>query len=116
MCVYRYNIFYVNIKIEAAHPKLRSRCAFVFYATRSAGEDACEVETSRILRSMRQETQGIQGIQYCQHALHMPCLAAWLLEVLDNQYKIRSDASQPIVVRWSKDWLGASRYFNIIEL
>ena len=24
-------------------------------------------------------------------------------EVLDNQYKIRSDASQPIVVRWSKD-------------
>ena len=26
-----------------------------------------------------------------------------VLEVLDNQYKIRTDAAQPIVVRWSKD-------------
>eukprot|EP00435_Cladocopium_sp_Y103_P061198 s466_g22.t2 len=54
-----------HVHVMNPHPRTGQRCAFVFYATRSAGEDACEV--------------------------------------LDNQYKIRSDASQPIVVRWSKD-------------
>lgn len=54
-----------HVHVMNPHPRTGQRCAFVFYATRSAGEDACEV--------------------------------------LDNQYKIRSDASQPIVVRWSKE-------------
>ena len=65
--------------------------------------------------SMRHKTH---GRQYCQHALHITACALHLLKVLDNQYKIRTDASQPIVVRWSKDWLGAwraSRYFKIFH-
>ena len=65
--------------------------------------------------SMRHKTH---GMQYCQHALHITACALHLLKVLDNQYKIRTDASQPIVVRWSKDWLGAwraSRYFKIFH-
>ena len=46
-----------------------------------------------------------------QRETKINCLSLWPYhmpppngsEVLDNQYKIRSDASQPIVVRWSKD-------------
>eukprot|EP00434_Breviolum_minutum_P005529 symbB.v1.2.004876.t1/scaffold264.1/size247971/17 len=60
-----------HVHVMNPHPRTGQRCAFVFYATRQAGDDACEV--------------------------------------LDNQYKIRSDASQPIVVRWSKDSTGNER-------
>eukprot|EP00438_Fugacium_kawagutii_P023726 Skav228053 [mRNA] locus=scaffold1188:236390:244750:+ [translate_table: standard] len=54
-----------HVHVMNPHPRTGQRCAFVFYDTKSAGDDACKV--------------------------------------LDQQYKIRSDASEPIVVRWSKD-------------
>ncbi|CAK8986145.1 RNA-binding protein BRN2 (Protein BRUNO-LIKE 2) (AtBRN2), partial [Durusdinium trenchii] len=54
-----------HVHVMNPHPRSGQRCAFVFYTTKAAGDDACKV--------------------------------------LDNQYRIRTDAAQPIVVRWSKD-------------
>eukprot|EP00913_Durusdinium_trenchii_P023973 g22514.t1 len=48
-----------HVHVMNPHPRSGQRCAFVFYTTKAAGDDACKV--------------------------------------LDNQYRIRTDAAQPIV-------------------
>ena len=80
------------------------RCAFVFYTTKAAGDDACKVGVSGV--SYPESQRGtkintlINNMSFTVAASRATTSGS---KVLDNQYKIRSDATQPIVVRWSKD-------------